>query len=70
MTLNEISGSSLPMSVSSCITSSMPFICLWDQPHFAAQSTVMKGYAENSELIFSSSHDVSSEPVSSTSSEW
>ena len=69
VTSNEISGNSLPSSASSCITSSLPFICLRDWPHFAAQRTVMKDYAENSALISSSSRDASSEPVPSTSSE-
>ena len=40
VTLNEVSGSSLPVSVSGHIANFLLFICLWDQTHFAAQHNV------------------------------
>ena len=39
-------------SVSGHITSFLPFICLQDQLHFAAQHNVVRDSAENSELFF------------------
>ena len=48
LTLNKFSGSSLPTSVSCCITGYLPFICVWDWPHFACQHNV----TENSDLVF------------------
>ena len=45
-------GSSLPTSVSSCITSFLPFICLQDWPHFIAQHKVAKDNAENAFFFF------------------
>ena len=51
LTLNEVSGSSLPTSVSGGITSFLPFICMWYRPHFTAQFNVVKDNAENSGLF-------------------
>ena len=42
MTSNKVSGSSLLMSVSGRITIFPPFICMQDQPYFAARHNVMK----------------------------
>ena len=52
VTSDEISGSSLPMSVSSCITSFLPLVCSRDRPHFTAQHNVVKDSAENSWVFF------------------
>ena len=51
VTSNEVSGSSLPSSVSSRITSFLLFICMWDWPHFAAQPNVAKDSTKNSWLF-------------------
>ena len=40
------------MSVSSCITSFPPFICLWDGPRFTALNNVAMDSAENPNLSF------------------
>ena len=68
MISNELNGSSLPVSVSSHITS----FTLQDRPHFTAQHNVVKDSRKLS--FFSlfccchSQHD-NSEPVSTTNSE-
>ena len=70
MTSNKFSTSSLPMSVSSCITSFLPFICVQDCPHFTAHHNVVKDNAENSDFLFLQlSCDDSFKTVPSTSSE-
>ena len=58
------------MSVSSCITSFLPFICVQDCPHFTAHHNVVKDNAENSDFLFLQlSCDDSFKTVPSTSSE-
>ena len=44
-------GSLMPTSVSSRITSFLPFICIWDQLHFAAQLHVAKDSIKKSDFI-------------------
>ena len=68
--LNEVSGSSLPVSVSGRITSFLLFICMQGWPHFTVQHNVAKDKAENwLFLILFCSCDDSSKPLPSTSSE-
>ena len=50
--LNEVSGSSLPVSVSGHIANFLPFVCLWHQTHSAAQHNVTKGNAKNADDLF------------------
>ena len=47
----EVSGSSLPTSLSGSITSFLPFICIRDRSRFAAQHIVAKDNAENLSLF-------------------
>ena len=65
VTLDEVSGSSLPVSVSNSITIFLPFLCRWEQQYFAAQHTVTKDNAKKLWLVFYLflSHDDSSEPA-------
>ena len=70
VTSKKVSGSSLPTSVFSRITSFPPFICTQDLPYFLAHHNVMKDKAENYDLDFLFvSHDDSFKPVPSTSFE-
>ena len=71
VTPNEVSGSSLPTSVSGRITFP-PFICIRDRTHFTAQHNVAKDNAKKQHLFLFfcfRSRDDSSNPVPSTSSE-
>ena len=52
VTLNEVSGSSLPLSVSGHITSFLPSIFMPYQPHSTAQHNVAKDNTENSDLKY------------------
>ena len=70
VTSNKVSGSSLFMSVSDCITTFPPFICMQNQPYFAAQHNVTKNMQKAPTLLKKyCSCDDSSKPVTSTSSE-
>ena len=53
VTSYEVSGSLLPTSVSSHITSFPPLTCTQDWPYFTAQHDVAKDNTENSDLCFS-----------------
>ena len=63
-------GSSLPMSVSTYITSFLPFICVQDWPHVAAQHYAAKDNVGNTDLAFLQSWlYLLDQPGPSTSSE-
>ena len=52
VTLNEVSGSSLPTSVTSLITGFSPFSSVLDWPHIQALHSLTKDSAENFDLFF------------------
>ena len=68
VTLYEVSGSSLPTSVSGCITSFPPLICMRDNHILQLSIMLQKTMQKTCELFFYG-RDGSSEIVPSTSSE-
>ena len=69
MTLNEVSGSSLPTSISGRSTGFLLFMYVRDRPHFTALHIVTEDKPENTDfIIYFCSHDVSFKPVPSISS--
>ena len=50
--MDEVSGSSLPTSVSGRITTFPPFICMRDRSYFTALHNVAEENAENLDFLF------------------